>query len=1190
VRNGSNAQGTPGVDSNGAGASTNYFDNMESLASAAHAQASQPGGGVGGGVGGGGAPTGYGMQQPSQHPANVNAAAQGMVDPAIFFLNDPQSQQQAHQSQQQYYPQPTYAQQPEGMYPTAEQLRNTLHHQLSAGDYPHLVGLPQYRGPPSSEQHMLALQQQQQQHQHQRMMYHISQQQQQQFQQPHQQQPHHIQPSPRVRAQPATYAVPQPAPPAPQPVLTAVPAVPAESSAVSTPQTEERAESQKSTVRTVPDRTLTKNRADYRPKTAIPQDLTAEEYASQCIQAAIASRLSPYHLHRSEYELLREHINHVQVTTYLHIRNGILRLWQRNPLVSVTREEAAGCAKDYRFFDVAEVAYDWLVRNGYINFGCIEVPSVIVNPVAPAKRRKTIVVIGAGMAGLGCARQLEGLISQFGDRWQDEPPPRVVVLEARGRIGGRVYSHPLHNQAGSTLPPGKRATADLGAQVITGFENGNPLGVLIRGQLALEYHSLKDNSVLYDTDGTLVDKERDNKVEKLFNDMLDRVSIFKQRPKLPKTLEGDRELIDNGKDPTGEGGKMIAEVEGGEAGVPPMETGNAATNVAGASPFTAGMDKLTGKPATATGSSASIPAAEQARKLGWELKPGFTGQETITLEQKGTDPKFPTLGKTMDHTMRKYQDFLEFTPLDFKLINWHYANLEYANASNVDSLSLGHWDQDDGQEPSGPHTMLLGGYMQVPRGLLLAPKPLDVKTRHVVKKISYSADESEDSMSRIECENGTVIEADKIVVTLPLGVLKAGSVEFDPPLPEWKTGAIERMGYGLLNKVVLVFEEAFWDVDNDMVGLLREPIGDPLVQESYEANRGRFYMFWNAMKASGKPLLGMYPLLPPLLALSNPLPVALMAGDAATQMEQQSDEHIVDEAVTVLQSMYPTKTVPRPVETIITRWRKDPFSRGSYSFVGPEATAEDYDLMAKSVGNSLYFAGEASCKSHPATVHGAYISGLRAAAEVADSLLGPINVPSPLIPPKPKMEASSYTTSNARKRKAEESAIERARELKAARVEAYEKAMNDALVAELGERPAKPGRSGANPFLLYQKDHWFICKDKCDEARRKATGREDAKASRNEVRAALGQMWRDAPQEEKRPYLEETEKNKHSNAQGVTEFKKKVKDWDANAARFKKEWRERNPSVASEEELMAIRQAELEVSFSNSFAAGRVQC
>ncbi|KAI5800528.1 flavin-containing amine oxidoreductase-domain containing protein [Pyronema domesticum] len=836
----------------------------------------------------------------------------------------------------------------------------------------------------------------------------------------------------------------------------AVPTIQTESSGVSSPQTD-GAESSKltSAVRTVPDRTLTKSRSDFRPKTAIPQDLTAEEYATQCNEAAIASRLSPYHLHAGEHQLLREHINHVQVTTYLHIRNGILRLWQRNPLVSVTREEAAGCAKDYRFFDVAEVAYDWLVRNGYINFGCIEVPNTSITLANPTKRRKTVVVIGAGMSGLGCARQLEGLFAQFGDKFpQDEPPPHVVVLEARGRIGGRVYSHPLKNQNGENLPEGKRVTADLGAQVITGFDNGNPLGVLIRGQLALEYHNLRgDESVLYDSNGSIVNKERDELCEKLFNDILDRADC--------------------------------------------------------------------------------------------------TGNETIELQAQGLDSGFPTLGKTMDHVLKKYQDILDLTPQDLRIINWHYANLEYANATNVDNLSLSYWDQDDGQEPSGPHTQLLGGYMQVPRALLLSPKPLDVKVRHPVKKVTYSPDDT--GAATVECENGTVIQADKVVVTLPLGVLKASAVEFSPPLPDWKTGAIERLGYGLLNKVILAYDEPFWDVTNDMVGLLRDPLGDPVAQESYHVFRGRFYMFWNCTASSGRPVL-----------------VALMAGDAATQVETTPDSVLVQEATTALQKMYPTKVVPPPMESIITRWRKDPYSRGSYSYVGPKATAEDYDLMAKPIGN-LFFGGEASCKSHPATVHGAYISGLRAAGQVADAMLGEIRVPSPLIPAKPKLEATT-----ARKRKAEGSAAERARELKAARLDAWETSLNAALIESLGERPSKPGRSGANPFLLYQKDHWFICKARCDEARRKATGNSEAKATRNEVRAALGQMWRDAPDEEKRPYLSETEKNKESNAQGITDFKKRVKDWDTAAVKFKKEWREKNPTEPGEEERETIKLAEME--------------
>src|SRR5690606_17241217 len=120
----------------------------------------------------------------------------------------------------------------------------------------------------------------------------------------------------------------------------------------------------------------------------------------------------------------------------------------------------------------------------------------------------------------------------------------------------------------------------------------------IRGQLALEYHELKDDSVLYDVDGLPVNKERDVLVERLYNDMLDRVSVFKVRNAIPRTVHGDSDLIDVGKDPVNEGKKTIAEEEGDglpQMHSPPRERAHLA-------PFSANQDKLTGKPGSATGS------------------------------------------------------------------------------------------------------------------------------------------------------------------------------------------------------------------------------------------------------------------------------------------------------------------------------------------------------------------------------------------------------------------------------------------------------------------------------------------------------------------------------------------------------------------------------------------------------------
>ena len=200
-----------------------------------------------------------------------------------------------------------------------------------------------------------------------------------------------------------------------------------------------------------------------RPKTAIPPHIELSAYARECLEAAVFCRLPPYNLEPSEHRLLRTHINHVQVTTYLNVRNGILRLWMLNPTIAVCREEALGVAKEERHLEMAAKCHEFLVRYGYINFGCILPPRPLSRPAEEApkekslRRRKRVVIIGAGAAGLGCARQLEGLFIQFADRFpRNDELPEVVVLEGRDRIGGRIHSHPL---VSSSVPERPRSAS-----------------------------------------------------------------------------------------------------------------------------------------------------------------------------------------------------------------------------------------------------------------------------------------------------------------------------------------------------------------------------------------------------------------------------------------------------------------------------------------------------------------------------------------------------------------------------------------------------------------------------------------------------------------------------------------------------------------------------------------------------------
>ena len=298
------------------------------------------------------------------------------------------------------------------------------------------------------------------------------------------------------------------------------------------------------------------------PRSSIPRSLPQKEFARQCILAAYSSRLNPYALHSGELKLLHSRITYPQVTIYLNIRNAILRLWTRNPLLSVSLEEALGCAKDRRHFGLARIAYYWLFRNGYINFGCVEAAKISTAATKTkncVSKQQTVIVVGSGMAGLGCARHLTGLFSYFANKFaeRDEMPPRIIILEGRSRIGGRIYSHPLRRKMGKGEREGVRPTAEMGAHIITGFDHGNPLNALVRGQLALPYRAIRDNSILFDHDGAHIEKCRDEVIEKLYNDLLERISVYRHRPKQEAVVEGERRYIELSKNPDNEEGSFV---------------------------------------------------------------------------------------------------------------------------------------------------------------------------------------------------------------------------------------------------------------------------------------------------------------------------------------------------------------------------------------------------------------------------------------------------------------------------------------------------------------------------------------------------------------------------------------------------------------------------------------------------------
>lgn len=278
-----------------------------------------------------------------------------------------------------------------------------------------------------------------------------------------------------------------------------------------------------------------------------------------------------------------------------------------------------------------------------------------------------------------------------------------------------------------------------------------------------------------------------------------------------------------------------------------------------------------------------------------------------------------------------------------------------------------------------------------------------------------------------------------------------------------------------------------------------------------------------------------------------------MAGNAAHDTEVTDDQLLVREVTDRLSKIFAPAVVPLPTEYIVTRWKKDPFAGGSYSFMGPTAQPGDYDAMARSIG-SLHFAGEATCGTHPATVHGAYLSGLRAASEVVNSMLGPIEVQHPLVPAKVKPGTPTPGSVAGMKHGRDDMDSVELRNVRQARNEDLEAIISATILEKVGERPHKPERTGNNPYLLYTRDHWHSVKAECDEQRRAATGDANAKASKDHIRTVLGAKWRNASNDTQQPYLDEANKLKEASAAAAAEYKEKSATWEKEAARIRTEF------------------------------------
>ncbi|CAL9069337.1 unnamed protein product [Musa banksii] len=434
--------------------------------------------------------------------------------------------------------------------------------------------------------------------------------------------------------------------------------------------------------------------------------------------------------------------------------------------------------------------------------------SYYLNAEEQRPRSPSAIVIGGGFAGIAAAYALKN--ASF----------KVVLLESRDRIGGRVYTDYSFG-----FP------VDMGAAWLHGVCKENPLAPWI-GRLGLPiYRTSGDNSVLFDHD-------------------LESYALF----------DAD--------------GRQV-----------PQEL---------------------------------VQKVGETDKLRHETSEDMSIAQAITL------------------VLERHPD-LRQEGLANNVLQWYLCRMEGWFATDANNISVKNWDKE--VLLPGGHGLMVRGYRPVINTLA---KGLDIRLHHQVTKIVRGKKGVEVTVS-----SGKAFFADAAIITVPLGVLKAKSIKFEPRLPEWKEEAIDGIGVGTENKIVLHFNKVFWP-NVEFLGVVSPT--------SYGCS-----YFLNLHKATGHPVL-----------------VYMPAGRLANDIEKMSDKAAAEFAFSQLKGILPDAS--EPIQYLVSHWGTDENSLGSYTYDAVGKPREYFERLRIPVDN-IFFAGEATSIKYTGTVHGAFSTGLMAAEE-----------------------------------------------------------------------------------------------------------------------------------------------------------------------------------------------------------------
>ncbi len=201
---------------------------------------------------------------------------------------------------------------------------------------------------------------------------------------------------------------------------------------------------------------------------------------------------------------------------------------------------------------------------------------------------------------------------------------------------------------------------------------------------------------------------------------------------------------------------------------------------------------------------------------------------------------------------------------------------------------------------------------------------------------------------KVVTETGPTFEADKVVVTVPLGVLQKGSITFTPPLAEYQE-AVNNIGFGGVIKFLFEFKDSFWE----------DRITRPLKDVAFIFSDAGVPTWWSQ--------------------LPNKIPLLTgWLGGPSTYKTNHNQQALYEKATASLQYVFncSAKVIKDEIkEWHIADWVEDPYACGAYAYATVE-TRKARTLLAQPVKDTIYFAGEAIYEgSAMGSVEAALVSG-----------------------------------------------------------------------------------------------------------------------------------------------------------------------------------------------------------------------